>query len=82
MPTATECEQAKDVAKDQFLAVMYLLNCDHNCYGNLVRDIENEYTHGMDTYLATISAAYNYIINYQPENRGSQHDPDEGGLSY
>ena len=64
LPTAAEHEQIKEVTKDQFLAVMFLINCDHNCYGNLVRDIENEYTHRTDTYPATLSAIYNYIINY------------------
>ena len=29
-PTNAEREQASEVAKDQFLAIMFLLNCDHN----------------------------------------------------
>ena len=29
-PTAAECEQAQDITKDQYLAVMFLLNCDWN----------------------------------------------------
>ena len=63
-PTAMEGKQAKDIAKDQFLAVMFLINCDHNHYGNLVRDIENEYTCRMDTYyLATLSVAYDYRLH-------------------
>ena len=68
--------------KDQFLAIMFLLNCDHNHYGNLVRDIENEYTHGTDTYPTSLSVAYDYLVNYRLESRSSQHDPDKGGLSY
>ena len=83
MPTTREHEHAKkELTKDQFLVVMFLINCNHNWYGNLVRDIENEYTHRMDTYPTSLSAAYDYIVNYHPENRSSQHDPDKGGLSY
>ena len=70
------------MAKDQFLAIMFLLNCDRNRYGNVIRDIENEYTHETDTSPTSLSAAYDYFMNYQLETRSSQHDPDEGGLSY
>ena len=63
-PTAAECEQAKGVTRDQFLAVMFLMNCDQNCYGTLIRDIENKYTHSTDIYPTSLSAAYDYIINY------------------
>ena len=64
MLTMVERKQAKEVAKDQFLAVMFLINCDHNHYGNLVRDIKNKYTHGTDTYPTSLSAAYDYLVNY------------------
>ena len=64
LPTNAECKQAHDLAKEQYLVVMFLLNCDHNCYGNLVQDIENEYTHGTNMYLASLSATYDYIMNY------------------
>jgi hypothetical protein len=40
MPTKGEKEQAHDRAKDQFLAVMFLVNSDHARYGSLVRDID------------------------------------------
>jgi hypothetical protein len=81
-PTTVERDQAKEVAKDQFLAVMFLLNCDRNRYGTLIRDIENEYTRGTDTYPSSLSAAYDYIVNYRPDTRTTQPNPDESGLSY
>ena len=52
-PTAAEREHAQDISKDQYLAMMFLLNCDCNCYGNLVQDIKNEYMCGTDMYLAS-----------------------------
>ena len=72
---ATEREQAHNHAKAQYLAVTFLVNSDCNCYGNLVHDIENEYTQGSNTYPATLSAVYDYIMNYQPDSKGLQHDP-------
>ena len=79
--TTPEPKQAQDIAKDQYLAMMFLLNCDPNWYGNLVWDIENEYTCGTDTYLTSLSVAYNYLMNYQPDTKASQHDHNKSGLS-
>jgi hypothetical protein len=44
LPTDAEREQARDQAKDQFLAMMFLVNSDRAWYGSLVCDFENEYT--------------------------------------
>jgi hypothetical protein len=48
---------------------MFLVNSDRAGYGSLVRDIENEYTQGSDTYPTTLSAAYDYLVNYWPTAR-------------
>jgi hypothetical protein len=82
MPTDGEKEQARERAKDQFLAVMFLVNSDRARYGSLVRDIENEYTRGSDTYPTTLSAAYDYLVNYRVDKTSNTHDADESGLSY
>jgi type II secretory pathway pseudopilin PulG len=81
MPTDVERERARERAKDQFLAVMFLVNSDRARYGSLIRDVENEYTRGTDTYPTTLSAAYDYLVNYRGANR-TPHDPDDSGLSY
>jgi hypothetical protein len=81
LPTNAEREQARDRAKDQFLAVMFLVNSDRARYGSLVWDIKNEYTRGSDMYPGTLSAAYNYLVNYRSDNR-NLHVSDESGLSY
>jgi hypothetical protein len=41
-----------------------------------VRDIENEYTRGMNSYPATLSATYDYLVNYRPDGRAGVQDPD------
>jgi uncharacterized membrane protein YgcG len=82
MPTEGEREQARERAKDQFLAVMFLINSDRGRFGTLVRDVENEYTRGSDTYPSTLSAAYDYLVNYRGGDSRGSHDPHESGLSY
>lgn len=81
MPTEAERAQAQDQAKDQYLAVMFLVNSDKKQYGGLIRDIENEYTRGSDTYPTTLSAAYDYIVNYRAD-RTHQGEIDEGRLAF
>jgi hypothetical protein len=51
MPMEEEMERAKERAKDEYLAVMFLVNSDLNRYGDLVHGIENDYTRGSDTYI-------------------------------
>ena len=80
IPTEPERRQAREQAKDEYLAVMFLVNSDRQCYGSLVRDIENEYTRGADTYPMTLSTAYDYIVNYRPAKSSS--NVDEGGLAF
>jgi hypothetical protein len=81
LPMEWERAQASEQAKDEYLAVMFLMNSDRQHYGNLIRDIENEYTRGSDTYPATLSTtAYDYIVNYRPANRSRTNN--EGGLSF
>jgi uncharacterized membrane protein YgcG len=81
MPTAVERDQARDRAKDQYLAIMFLMNSDRARYGSLIRDIENEYTRGSDSYPTSLSAAYDYLVNYRGTAR-TPHDPDESGIAY
>jgi hypothetical protein len=66
IPTKAERAQACEQAKNEYLAVMYLVNSNRQYYGSLIRGIKNEYTQGSDTYPTTLNAVYNYIANYQP----------------
>jgi hypothetical protein len=76
MPMEEEMEHAKERAKDKYLAVMFLVNSDLNRYRDLVRGIENDYTRGSDTYPTTLSAAYDYLVNYRPASKMNPHDND------
>jgi hypothetical protein len=79
--TSVGRERAKTQAKDRYLAVLFLINCDQRRYGSLLRDIENEYTRGTNTYPLTLNSAYDYVVNYRPD-RYSQNGNDEGGMAF
>ncbi|GAX19421.1 hypothetical protein FisN_4Lu403 [Fistulifera solaris] len=76
-PTEEELSAAKKKVKESFLAVMFLVNSDQRRYGELLRNIENDYTLGTQKYPSTLSAAYDCLMNYKvvPIERGR----DEGG---
>ena len=80
-PTNAEHVQAHTKAKDEFLAVLFLVNSDQKQYSGLLCDLENGYIWGSDTYPMTLSVAYDYIINYKPD-KGGTIDADEGGLAF
>ena len=79
-PTDNEREAARSQAKDEYLAILFLLNSDKKRYGNLMRDIENEYTRGTDSYPTTLSAAYDYLVNYRVDRQ--HQETDDGGLAF
>jgi len=80
-PTADEHDQARERARDEYLAVMFLTHSDKHRYGNLIRDIENEYTRGSDTYPTSLNAAYDYLVNYRAD-KPTRHDGDDDGLAF
>jgi hypothetical protein len=78
-PTDVEMKHAMERDKDEYLAVMFLMNSDANQFGDLVHGIEkNDYTCGLDTYPATLSAAYDYLVNHQtaPKPNQSNTNPE------
>jgi hypothetical protein len=79
-PTEDECRTATQEAKDKYLARLFLVNSDKKCYGSLIRDIRNDFTHGQDTYPDTLTGAYDFIVNYEAP-RSARH-VDEGGMAF
>ena len=40
-PTDAMYQAAQDILTDEYLAMLFIRNSDQNCYGELVRDLEN-----------------------------------------
>mmetsp|Transcript_13505 Transcript_13505/g.19474 ORF Transcript_13505/g.19474 Transcript_13505/m.19474 type:complete len:133 (+) Transcript_13505:98-496(+) len=57
------------------------MNSDKRRYGALIRDIENEHTRGTNSYPTTLTAAYDYLVNYKT-NKVSEMDTGEGGMAF
>ena len=79
--TEEERTRATQIARDKYLAVLFLLNSDKRRYGTLVTNISNEFVRGNDTYPTTLNGSYDYIVNYTEVNASTGHG-DEGGLCF
>ena len=78
-PDADKAErEARAKAKNEYIAVTFLLKSDTKRYGQLLRDLQNDYTPcGLAGYPTTLSEAYDILINYKrPPVRGHDFDSD------
>ena len=53
-------------ARDQYLAITFLLGGTRSKYSQLVADLQNSYILGQDHYPQDIEEAYNMILSYSP----------------
>ena len=83
IPNATpeQLQRATAYVKEEFLAVTFLFKADRRRYHDLLIDIENEYTRNPSTptYPATLTHAYELIVNYKPRSTRVGAHGDEGG---
>jgi hypothetical protein len=63
--TSTQRKEAEKEAQDRFLAVLFLENCDKHRYGDMVVDIQNNFTRKKNTYPLTLTSAYDYLVNFK-----------------
>ncbi|KAL7568034.1 hypothetical protein ACA910_004613 [Epithemia clementina (nom. ined.)] len=82
---ANTLAKVKARACDEYLAVMLLMKSDTQCYGSLVDDLVNQYTHGVDhAFPTTLNKTYDVLVNYRSANtRGGQHSRGhKDGMAY
>ena len=63
--TATELDQAVEVAKDRYLACAFLMSADHNRFRRLVEDLENLFTRGKDQWPWDLASTYSYLLHWK-----------------
>jgi hypothetical protein len=58
----------KAEAKEQYIAVAFVLGADKNRFGQLIDKLQNDLLQGYDGYPKTLSAAYHLISNWRVES--------------
>lgn len=83
-PTPEELKAAKAVVKQEYLAVAYLSATNYDRYGDLLKDLENDYVKGHNNYPKTVTDAYGLVVNYKPTGRRRATKPSQGtsGVSF
>ena len=71
------------IAKDQYLASLFIFGTDRSRYGRLLDKLQNEYLQGYDGYPKTIQAAYNLVSNWKMEQPfGRNQALSNDGISF
>jgi hypothetical protein len=63
--TAKQIETATLMARRKSHAIAFLKHADKHRYGQLITDLENQYTQGNDQYPTGVTEAYNMIVNFK-----------------
>ena len=56
------------LARDRFLAYVFLQGSDKARFGELLVELENQHTYGNDQFPVNLTMAYNLLINYHPKH--------------
>ena len=67
MLTEYDLYEVEITAKEQFLAVAFLLGADTVRYGTCVKAMQNAYLKGNNDYPQTVTAAYHFLLHWVPE---------------
>ena len=65
-PGATvSSETKKKMSRDRALAIQFLKGADRKRYGNLLIELENQFSRGTDQYPPDLTAAYGMLVSYR-----------------
>jgi hypothetical protein len=67
--SATERETSSNTMREKFLAMSFLYAVDKFRYGNMLDELENDFTKGVDHYPDTITKAYTLVVNFKCQQR-------------
>ena len=71
--------QAQAACREEFIATNFLFGADKIRYGDLLVDMQNEYIISGRPYPATLTDAYNILVNYKPKQQNRDRNKNRGG---
>ena len=81
-PTDIETAQAREAAREEYLAVLLIRFSNPKRYLTLIVDLQNNHTHGTDQYPNTIAKAYDTLVHYRNPSRQPRMDRQDMGMSF
>ena len=64
---------SEEHALEAYTALVMIDRSDPKRYGDLINDLSNQYTRGINGYPTTISKAFDMLVNYKPPRRGNNN---------
>ena len=77
--SGTSHADAKEACREQFIATTFLFGADKQRYGDLLIDMQNEHVISGRPYPATLTDAYNIIVNYKHKMTPRDRNKNKGG---
>jgi hypothetical protein len=82
-PTDAELDEAKEAARDDFLAMMFLSGADKERYWKLRDELSNDYAKGADNYPSTLDGMLRLLNNYKTTGKApTAPNPKPDGLTF
>ena len=75
---------AKEMSIERYLSYVFICSTDRNRYGELMEDLENSYTQGIDKYPKSLTSSFNLIIywKFTPTNMSDITPRSGDGLEF
>ena len=73
-------KKSQGLARQRYLAMLYLKKCDRSRYGLLYHALQNQYSRGTPQYPHDLAAAYSMVVQHKADctrNRGATRNQDD-----
>ena len=81
-PTVVEVAEAKAIAREEYLAILFIQKSDPKRYGQLVLELENNHTCSANQYPTTMEQAYDMLVNYKSTRSNNRFDRQDFRVAY
>ena len=80
--TIAQKRTAKATARENYLAVCFIMGSDKSRYWKYLEDLENDFLKGRDDYPITLNDAYRVLSNYKTANSSGRPSAGKDGVAF
>ena len=78
---STSSDEKKRLSRERALAIQFLRGAGRKRFGNLMIELENQFSRGTDQYPPDVTAAYGMLVSYRGPKQPHSPLPSSGGAS-
>ena len=80
--TDAQAAAAEADAGESVLAVIFMMHACQVRYGEVGKDLRNNFLSGVDKYSNNVTGAYNLLVNWDPTSKAKESGPPLDGTAY